>query len=86
MGSANAGTYNLVLDTDAKEFGGWGRIDPALAPLTEGGSCDWQGTGVCLYLPSRSAQVYKLTDQREIDFEVGAVVRELTHRLTHDEL
>jgi hypothetical protein len=27
LGSANAGTYNLVLDTDAKEFGGWGRVD-----------------------------------------------------------
>ena len=66
VGSANAGTYNLVLDTDAKEFGGWGRIDPTIMPSTEGGPCDWQGTGVCLYLPSRSAQVYKLTDQREL--------------------
>jgi 1,4-alpha-glucan branching enzyme len=41
-------------------------VDEATTPLTEGGSCDWQGTGVCLYLPSRSAQVYKLTDQRDL--------------------
>ena len=57
----------MVLDTDAKQFGGWGRIDPEVTkPETEGGPCDWQGTGVCLYLPSRSAQIYRLADEWDV--------------------
>ena len=66
VGSAVAGKYELVLDTDATEFGGWGRLAPGSEASTEGGSCDWQGTGVCLYLPSRSAQVYRLKDQWDL--------------------
>ena len=37
-------SVDLVLDTDASQFGGWGRIDPTVTtPETEGGPCDWQG-------------------------------------------
>ena len=64
VGSERAGRYELVLDTDAAQFGGWGRIDPTVTtPETEGGPCDWQGTGVPLYLPSRSAQIYRLCEE-----------------------
>ena len=66
VGSAVAGRFRLELDTDAAEFGGWGRLDPDTEVVTEGGSCDWQGTGVTLYLPSRSAQVYALVDEWDV--------------------
>jgi hypothetical protein len=33
---------------------------------TENGACDWQSAGVCLYLPSRSAQVYALVEQWDV--------------------
>ena len=66
VGSAVAGRFRLALDTDAAEFGGWGRLDPDTEVVTEGGSCDWQGTGVTLYLPSRSAQVYALVDEWDV--------------------
>lgn len=71
MGSANAGTCSPVLDTDGEAFGGLGaririRIDSAATPRGEGGPRDWRGAGVCRYSPSRSAQVYQLTDRREL--------------------
>jgi 1,4-alpha-glucan branching enzyme len=73
VGSAHAGRYRLVLDTDAKKYGGWGRIDENAEPCTEGGMCDWQGTGVCLYVPSRSAQVYALVDEWEMPVDEWGV-------------
>ena len=69
IGSAAAGRYKLVLDTDASAFGGWGRLDPATEVDTGGGSLDFQGTRVRLYLPSRSAQVYALVDEWELPEE-----------------
>ena len=35
--------------------------------------CDWQGTGVCLYVPSRSAQVYALVDEWEMPVDEWGV-------------
>ena len=58
-----------MLDTDARAFGGWGRLDPATEVDTGGGSLDFQGTRVRLYLPSRSAQVYALVDEWELPEE-----------------
>ena len=73
VGSAVAGRFRLELDTDAAEFGGWGRLDPDTEVVTEGGSCDWQGTGVTLYLPSRSAQVYALVDEWDVPEMSGTI-------------
>ena len=36
VGSAVAGRFRLALDTDAAEFGGWGRLDPDTEVVTEG--------------------------------------------------
>ena len=66
VGSEFGGTYELVLDTDAVEFGGYGRLDKETAASTESGACDWLGAGVCLYLPSRSAQVYALVEEWDV--------------------
>ena len=59
-----------MLDTDATEFGGHGRLAANQSASTENGACDWQGTGVCLYLPSRSAQVYALIDTWDVPDEL----------------
>ena len=66
IGSEFGGTYELVLDTDAIEYGGYGRLDKDTRSSTENGACDWQSAGVCLYLPSRSAQVYSLVEQWDV--------------------
>jgi 1,4-alpha-glucan branching enzyme len=70
VGSEFGGKYKLVLDTDATEFGGHGRLAANQSASTENGACDWQGTGVCLYLPSRSAQVYALIDTWDVPDEL----------------
>ena len=66
VGSEFGGTYELVLDTDAVEFGGYGRLEKETTASTEHGACDWLGAGVCLYLPSRSAQVYALVEEWDV--------------------
>ena len=66
VGSEFGGVYELVLDTDATEYGGYGRVAKETTAATEGGACDWLGTGVCLYLPSRSAQVYALVEEWDV--------------------
>ncbi len=46
------GKYKLVLDSDAREFGGHGRLDPSvLCEVSEDGE-------LSVYSPSRSAQVF----------------------------
>ena len=42
IGSEFGGTYELVLDTDAVEYGGYGRLDKETRATTENGACDWQ--------------------------------------------
>ena len=51
-----AGAYQVVLDSDAKEFGGFGRNDTSVRHLTrpEAGADQ-----LYLYLPSRTVQVLK---------------------------
>ena len=73
VGSAFGGRYKLVLDTDSTEFGGYGRLDKATTAETEGGACDWQATGVCLYLPSRSAQIYTLDEEWNVPDDLYSV-------------
>jgi 1,4-alpha-glucan branching enzyme len=56
-----SGKYELLLDTDLKELGGHQRIDPSYdeyKTLDEG----WNDRrySILLYLPNRSAQIYKL--------------------------
>lgn len=54
--SASAGEYRQVLDTDAVEFGGFGRNDEATVHFTvRDNGCDI----LSIYLPSRSAIVLK---------------------------
>ena len=66
VGSEFGGTYELVLDTDATAYGGYGRLGKDTRASTENGACDWQSAGVCLYLPSRSAQVYALVEEWDV--------------------
>mmetsp|Transcript_11935 Transcript_11935/g.36381 ORF Transcript_11935/g.36381 Transcript_11935/m.36381 type:complete len:928 (+) Transcript_11935:200-2983(+) len=64
VGAAWSGTYEVVLDSDALEVGGHARIQwdvkHRAEPLT------WMGRShsLCLYLPSRSAQVYHVVSSR----------------------
>ena len=52
------GRYSVLLDTDAKELGGFGRNDPDVCHHTSGDQPE-----LSLYLPSRSAQVLVRQDQ-----------------------
>jgi len=51
-----AGTYQVVLDSDAKEFGGFGRNDASVRHLTRPEAGEDR---LYLYLPSRTVQVLK---------------------------
>lgn len=54
------GKYEQVLDSDAPEFGGFGRLAPAQVHFTQPGFCgDPNRHALYLYLPSRSAQVLR---------------------------
>ena len=46
------GRYELALDSDASEFNGFGRLEPK--QIIDAGT-----GGQKLYLPNRSAQIYK---------------------------
>ncbi|NLB03201.1 MAG: 1,4-alpha-glucan-branching enzyme, partial [Bacteroidales bacterium] len=56
------GSYKTVLDSDSKEFGGFGLVDDQIvhtttpAPENQGSGLEW----IHLYLPSRTALVLKL--------------------------
>ncbi|NIP96034.1 MAG: 1,4-alpha-glucan-branching enzyme, partial [Akkermansiaceae bacterium] len=49
---APEGRYRVVLDSDATEFGGHGRIDPGVVHHTAG-----KASELSLYLPSRTALI-----------------------------
>jgi 1,4-alpha-glucan branching enzyme len=51
-----AGSYRVVLDTDAVQFGGQGRIDETLTYLTKKSK---QGDELTLYLPARTATILR---------------------------
>jgi 1,4-alpha-glucan branching enzyme len=50
---AASGVYGVILDADRPEFGGTGRISQAI-------TYDAQGGELVIYIPSRSAAVYKI--------------------------
>jgi 1,4-alpha-glucan branching enzyme len=52
---APIGTYSLVLDTDAPEFGGYGRIDSSVPYPSIN-----QAEGIRVYVPSRTGLVFAL--------------------------
>jgi 1,4-alpha-glucan branching enzyme len=54
-----AGTYQMVLDSDAAEFGGHARLNPHQRHVTRKAAFEIGGTRdfISLYLPNRSAQV-----------------------------
>jgi hypothetical protein len=49
-----------VLDSDAPEFGGHGRLDPAAVYCTDGVAHHSRPASMLVYLPTRSAVVFKL--------------------------
>jgi 1,4-alpha-glucan branching enzyme len=59
---APAGEYELVMDSDSEEFGGYGNIDSSIHHFTQPDPLyDPSGKGwLKLYIPSRTAQVLKL--------------------------
>lgn len=57
LGIMNPGTYRIVLDSDAKEFGGHCRQDPSVTHTSENYSADGHYHSLMLYLPNRTAIV-----------------------------
>ena len=53
----DAGEYEILLDTDAKAFGGFGRVDDGMRYPAE--ALDEDRTGLFAYLPSRTALVFR---------------------------
>ncbi|KAI5295650.1 alpha-1,4-glucan branching enzyme [Ascosphaera acerosa] len=59
VGINASGTYRIVLDTDAKEFGGFERNDPATRYFTQPEDPDFDGraNSLMLYIPCRTGLV-----------------------------
>ncbi|KAI9189067.1 alpha-1,4-glucan branching enzyme [Blastocladiella emersonii ATCC 22665] len=59
IGVNRPGTYRVVLDSDAREFGGFARVDPTVDHIASA-DAPWnnRAASVQLYLPSRSATVF----------------------------
>lgn len=53
------GRYEIVLSTDAKVFGGFDNIDPAIKHIAQKDNIDANNYHINLYLPSRTAIVLK---------------------------
>lgn len=53
------GEYEIVLSTDAKVFGGFDNIDPAIKHIAQKDNIDANNYHINLYLPSRTAIVLK---------------------------
>jgi 1,4-alpha-glucan branching enzyme len=51
------GTYRLVLDSDAKELGGHGRIDHSITYKSQPGDYDSRPHSISIYLPNRTGVV-----------------------------
>ncbi|KAK1300227.1 hypothetical protein QJS10_CPB13g01652 [Acorus calamus] len=54
--------YGMVLDSDDKQFGGFGRLDPTAEYFTAEGHYDGRPRSFLVYAPSRTAVVYALAD------------------------
>lgn len=62
LGVMQPGKYTIVLDSDAAEFGGHCRQDPSVAHFSQPVSADGHFHSVLLYLPNRTATVFRRTD------------------------
>ena len=62
MGVDVGGKYRVVLDSDAKEFDGHGRVDHNVDHLTTQGDWDGRSHSLMVYIPSRVALVLSKAD------------------------
>lgn len=64
VGCSEAGKYKVVLDSDDKLFGGFGRIDSTAEYFSSEGWYDNRPRSFLVYAPSRTAVVYALTEDK----------------------
>ncbi|KAI0496832.1 hypothetical protein KFK09_023156 [Dendrobium nobile] len=62
VGCLKPGKYKVVLDSDDKLFGGFGRINPSAEYFSTEGKYDNRPHSFQVYAPSRTAVVYALTE------------------------
>lgn len=63
IGCLTSGKYKVILDSDDKLFGGFGRIDHAADFFTKDQVYDQRPSSFMVYAPSRTAVVYALTEE-----------------------
>ncbi|KAK3265262.1 hypothetical protein CYMTET_26042 [Cymbomonas tetramitiformis] len=63
FGTSMSGMFQLILDTDQGAFGGDCRLQAGAQVGTFGEQWDGRPHSISLYLPSRSAQVFKLVEE-----------------------
>jgi len=64
FGISKPGKYNIVLDTDAKELGGFGRISKYTDYFTQPNSCHGFPQSLMVYVPCRAALVFALAENK----------------------
>ena len=57
VGVHNPGMYKIVLDTDSKEFGGFGRLDDSTKFQTLGDGYAGRENSLMVYIPTRAASI-----------------------------
>ncbi|KAG0488983.1 hypothetical protein HPP92_007794 [Vanilla planifolia] len=62
IGCFKPGKYKVVLNSDDKRFGGFGRIDPSVDCFSAEGTHNNRPHSLLVYAPSRTAVVYALSD------------------------
>jgi len=62
VGAPKAGKYKIVLDSDAKEFGGHGRVDPDVEYFTSPGEYHGRPCFLSIYVPTRTCLVLQMVD------------------------
>jgi 1,4-alpha-glucan branching enzyme len=66
VGCIKPGEYRVVLDSDERQFGGFGRIDPSSTFFSQEGWYDDRPHSFQVYSPSRTAVVYGLANSRGV--------------------
>jgi len=64
IGISHPGKYNIVLETDSKEFGGHERISKYSGYFTEPNSQHGKDHRIMVYIPCRTALVFALDEKR----------------------
>ncbi len=62
IGVQQPGKYKVVLNSDAVEFGGLGRIDQDVDNFTSPEACNNRVNSMMVYAPCRTCSVYALAD------------------------